>query len=253
MNFEDEGLDILKLYKNESDKKGKTIYITPDEDKVNTPIKEITLKKGESVRLVPPKKRERSVLYITGQSGSGKSFFTGRYILEYKKVYPTRKVYLFSSLDKDPTLDKIKAINRIPLNEKFLETNFDISDFQNTLICFDDIDVVVNKMLKKKLFNILNNLLQCGRHQNTDVIYTSHVACAGNDTKIILGEATSVTLFPKTLGARTCRYLLEQYFGFDKNEIRKLKKLKSRPVTIIKSYPSIVLYDGGAYVKELED
>lgn len=252
MNFEQEGLDILKIY-NKDDKKGKSVYITSDEDKLKNPLKEIKLKSNETINLIPPKKRERSVLYITGQSGSGKSYFAGQYINEYKKQYPKRKCYLFSSLSDDKSLDANKNINRVPLSDKFLNTSFTIEDFKNTLLIFDDIDVIKNKVLKNKLFGILENVLQTGRHQNTDVIYTSHVPCAGKDTKIILMEATSVTIFPKTLGARTIKYLLEQYFGLDKDQVKKLKKLKTRPVTIIKSYPNVILYEGGCYINEVSD
>jgi hypothetical protein len=84
-------------------------------------------------------------------------------------------------------------------------------------------------------------ILETGRHTNTYCIYTSHLACAGNDTKRILNEAHSITFFPSTAGGRTLKYLLESYMGLDKYQIQKIKALPSRWITVCKSYPKAVL------------
>ena len=52
-------------------------------------------------------------IILNGASGSGKSFYTQMYGNEYKRIYPKREVYLFSSLDDDSSIDKIKGIKRI--------------------------------------------------------------------------------------------------------------------------------------------
>ncbi len=52
---------------------------------------------------------------------------------------------------------------------------------------------------------------------------------------------------PATLGTRSLKYLCENYLGMDKDEIKRLKKLKTRAVTIIKSYPKIVLSERQIY------
>ena len=44
------------------------------------------------------------------------------------------------------------------------------------------------------------------------------------------------------------KYLLDSYFGLDKDQIKKIKKLNSRWVTIMKTYPMIVMYEKGAYI-----
>jgi hypothetical protein len=67
---------------------------------------------------------------------------------------------------------------------------------------------------------------------------------------MILNESHSITIFPNTAGSRTVKYLLEGLFGLDKHQIKKIKQIgttKSRWITIVKSFPLIVLHQKGAY------
>jgi Cdc6-like AAA superfamily ATPase len=105
MNYEGEGTPILKLYKSANDKKGKVISVTDRPEACKAPFTEHFCDHGEKIKLVPVVDRERNVLYVTGMSGSGKTYFCNEYIKEYAKVYTKRNVYLFSSLNTDKTLD----------------------------------------------------------------------------------------------------------------------------------------------------
>ena len=91
-------------------------------------------------------------------------------------------------------------------------------------------------------------LLETGRHSHTSVILTYHLPTNGLETRRILNETNSVTIFPANCGGRAMKYLLENYFGMNKDDIKRVKKLPSRWVTIIKSYPNVVLYEKGAYI-----
>jgi UDP-glucose 4-epimerase len=91
-------------------------------------------------------------------------------------------------------------------------------------------------------------MLEIGRHFNISVIFTSHCATMGNDTKRILNECHSITIFPKNLGGKTSKYLLDQYLGMDKEQIKKLKKVNSRWVTILKTYPQCIISEKCAWV-----
>ena len=225
----------------------KTLYLNdkPIEDGMN----EYKCKGDLTIQQIPDKNTERSVLYITGQSGSGKSFYTKNYIVEYHKMYPKNEVYIFSSLADDPTLDKLKYTKRIKIKEQpFLNAELDIGDFAKSLCIFDDCDVISNKEIKSKVYLLLNKFLETGRHANISVIFTSHNATMGLDTKRILNECHSITLFPKNLGGKTSKYLLDGYVGMDKDQIKKLKKVTSRWVTILKTYPQMVISEKEAYV-----
>ena len=67
--------------------------------------------------------------------------------------------------------------------------------------------------------------------------FTTHNPTNGAETKVLLAEANIITLFPKTTGNRALKYLLDSYLGMDKSQIAKLKKLKSRAVSVIRGYP----------------
>lgn len=253
MNFEDIGFGAVAELRNEKKKKDvKHIYVEPDQTKVDDYFKEIKCKNNEYIQHMPHKSNERQILYITGASGSGKSYYVNKYGNEYRKKFKNNPIYLFSSVQDDTSL-KIPDLKRIRLDEAFLNTDLTASDFKDCLVIFDDTDVINNKLILKKVNLILDTILQTGRHHGTSVIYTSHTACNGSQTKVILNEAHSVTIYPSGLGGRSIKYLLDQYFGLDKEQIRKIKRLPSRWVSILKTYPMIVLYEKGAYVLNDKD
>lgn len=230
LNFEEKGKMICQIGK-------KTLYINDKE--VEDGFNCYTCKGDNVISQIPDKDTERSILYITAPSGSGKSYYTRQYITEYHKSYPKRPIIIFSSLDSDITLDKLKYLKRINIKKtEFLDMDITAQDFKDSLVIFDDVDCLTNKPIKLKVQSILNSILDTGRHFNVSVAYTSHIACGGNDTKHILNEAHSLTIFPKNLGGKSSKYLLDMYLGLDKDEIKKLKNVKnSRWITVMKSYP----------------
>ena len=98
-------------------------------------------------QLIPNEKTEREILYITGPSGSGKSTFVRKYIQEYKKLFKDREVYLFSSLPDDPSLDNIEP-KRIRLDSSIYEDPLPIEELANSVVIFDDVDVLSNKQIR---------------------------------------------------------------------------------------------------------
>ena len=44
------------------------------------------------------------------------------------------------------------------------------------------------------------------------------------------------------------KYILDAYLGMDKSQIAKLKKMKSREVSIIRGYPQVVLGEQEAFL-----
>jgi len=102
--------------------------------------------------------------------------------------------------------------------------------------------------LRMRVQELLNSLLETGRHFNCEVIYTSHLATDGHATKRILNECKSVVIFPSGLGGRSIKYLLDNYFGLSADQIKRIKKLPSRWVSIQKGYPMCVIADKDAFI-----
>jgi len=196
------------------------------------------------------KETERQILYISAASGAGKSHYALGFAQAYHKAYPKRPIYLFSYLDQCDTLDKCKVIKRVKIKEDaFMTEPIEAIDLKDSLCIFDDVDCISTKPIKKKVFEILKKILECGRHFKTSIIFTSHTACNGHETKTILNEATSLTIFPKTMGNKNLTYLLGSYFGLDKHEIAKVKSLPSRWTTLTKTFPAVVFTQNECYIR----
>ena len=257
MNFENLGFALCKIVSKDKKTKDVNIYIYfathDDKDKIKYPVETIMLHdKNESIQHLPYTMKSngntRQILYVTGASGSGKSYYASSYIKEYVKMFPKNDVFMVSSLDKDEQLDKIKNVKRIKLDEKFYETPFTIDDFRDTLVVYDDTEMIANKMIQEKITNILNLILTTGRHTNTFAINTSHVTNGGHRTKLILLESHSVTLFLATMGEKSLKYFLETSFGLGKKEIDKIKELDSRWITICRTMPVSVIHENGIFI-----
>ena len=254
MNFENIGKVVAKVVNENDKKKDKIISVSDKTNDLDNPMKKIVLTKTfETIQQIPNKQQERQILYITGASGSGKSYYTQAYCKEYKKLYPKNEIYLFSSINEDSSIDKIKGLNRFVLDDVFMKEELSVDDFKDSMVIFDDTDVISNKALKNKINSILNQLLEVGRHKNCSVCLTFHLPTAGLETKRILNEAHSITIFPSSLGGRSLKYLLDNYLGLDKEQIKKIKNINSRWITICKTYPMVVLSEKEAYLLKNDD
>ena len=233
---------------------GKKIVGVVDNPLVHNGTIKLETTEKDPFRQAVNKDTERQILYITAPSGSGKSYYTRQFIEDYHKAYPKRNVYVFSSLSECATLDKLKYLKRIKIKEaKFLGLDLTAEDFKESLCIFDDTDCLTNKLIKLKVFTLLNSILETGRHFKVSCVFTSHNANAGLDTKRILNEAHSITIFPKNMGNRQLKYLLGEYLGFDKDEIKKLKKCNGRWTTITKTYPMCFFSHTEMYIKDMEE
>jgi hypothetical protein len=254
MNFEKVGSPIAILQNSKDQSKTKILYVNAEKEDVVNYIKEYkSPTKEQTFQQIPNITTERQILYVTGASGSGKSYFTKAFTDQYKKIYPKREVYLFSSISDDSSIDKVKNLKRIKLTPEFLQDDITVQDFKDSLVIFDDTDVILDKKMKLKITGILNSILETGRHFNVSCIYTSHVACDGRETKRILNEAHSITIFPHGLGGRSLKYLLDNYLGLDRDQVKRIKKLQSRWVSILKTFPMVVLSEKEAFVLNTDD
>lgn len=250
MNFEN-GLPIANVV-DSNDNIIKTVYLDDHKNKNNA--EEMTLTDLYQFQQIPmniTKENDRDVIYVAGASGSGKSYYIKKYVECYMKQYPKRPLYLFSYLEQDTTLDKIKKIKRIDIfNKEFLETEVKSKDFKNSMVIMDDIEGIPYKAIKNKVMCLINQIISLGRHDNVTLIYACHSVTNGHDTKVILNESNSLTIFVKTLGNAKLKYLLEDYYGFDKEQVEKLRKVSvdSRATTIFRTYPKIVLTERDIYL-----
>ena len=252
MNYEGVGKPLFRIIKNDKPTKDdKIVSVSDDESKIKNSFRMLKAEKNEAFQHIPDKNTERSVMYVSGQSGSGKSYWTSKYLNEYLKTFKKRDIYIFSCVSEDDSFDKIKYKNKYRIDiysEEFLNEEIMLNDFKDSLVIFDDVDSIGKKVLKKKIYDIMNNILTMGRHYNISCIYTSHCITNAHETKVILNEAHSITIFPKTAQARSTKYFLDIYMGFDKAQIKRIKNATGRAVTLLKTYPMVILSQNEAYI-----
>jgi len=200
----------------------------------------------------PVKEKEHSTMFIAGESGAGKSFFVREYAKRYKAMFSKNSIFLISYLDEDETLDAYKEIVRLnAFTEEFLDECMEFNlkaEFNNSLVIFDDIDSIVNKKTKEKIYGLLNKMLRVGRHFNLSVAYLGHELYASPELKGILNESMSITFFPRFLSYKKLKYLLEVYFGLSKEQIERIRSIRDRSVTYIKGSDKIILSDTQCFI-----
>ena len=187
------------------------------------------------------KDTERSIGYITGPSGSGKSTLCVQYLTAYKKAYPTNKIYVFSALSEDPTLDKIKDLKRIKMNERLYTDPIQAEQLQDSMCIFDDTDVLSDKKIREAVYTLMNSALETGRHFKTSMLVTNHLPSAGHLTRRILNECHFCALFPWSGSSGGIKRLLEVYLGVSKNDFKRAKDSRSRWMVVHKNYPQTIV------------
>lgn len=234
------------------DNNGTKIYISEEIPKENkTKLKQpqtfqkLKIDDDGIFQQIPDTKKAREVLMVCGQSGSGKSTYIKKYCLEYKKSYPKNDIYMFSNLKDDETLKDLK-INRIKIDEDLLKEPLTVEDFKDTLVLFDDIDVIREKPLKNAVYQIMNEILETGRHFNVSCIMTVHYPNKPN-IRTMLNECHAFIYFP--WGAiKSTNYVLENYLGVDKDNLKKIKSTKSRWACVFRNFPQAVLTEKNIFM-----
>jgi hypothetical protein len=187
---------------------------------------------------IDPKKRQ--VWYVAGQSGSGKSYFARGIAEHYKKLFPEREVYLISKLEYDETLDKMKIGKPKRISIQSLVDDYpSIEEFKDCLIIFDDWDTL-DKPFYGAVHKLIEDLAIQGRHTRTSMLILSHYLTNYSKTRLILGEAQYLVLYPLATSQKALKYVCEHYGGLDKEDMCGLKK-RGRWVLIHKNYPSYII------------
>jgi len=241
LNFEQDGKAVAIIRNKDNKVKDKTVYLSNNKDDVRTPYDMIEANKNEKISLITPSKDSRVVLYVVGMSGSGKSYWSANYIKEYQKKNKANKVFIISPITDDESINSIKNLERInPNSVNFMNEPPPLSYFQDGLIICDDIEAYGKKTLNR-VMALINAVLTTGRHMNISLLFLSHTATNGAMSKIILTEAHGLIIFPQNMSGKASRYLLDNYYGLNKHQIEKVKKLPSRTVIIFRSYPTLII------------
>lgn len=242
LSFESEGHPVASIKSNNRRVKNKIIHLD-DKKKSIHGFNELKLSGDDSFQLLPNDKIERAIHYICGSSGSGKTYWIKLFLIEYKKTFPKNDIYVFSPFpEEDKSFEGVK-VNYMKIDEELLNDSLTSEDFKNSMIVFDDIEAISNRTLRKDVLRLMDDVLTTGRHYNVSACVVFHEATNGQPTKKILNESHSISFFPRTLSGRSMKYLCDSYLGLEKDEIKRIKKLKTRAVTVVKGYPKVIVSD----------
>ena len=243
MSFNYEGVGkqiaVIKNIK-DSKAKDKKVYLSSDADAKNN-YDNVETKSNELFQLVKDPESERIVLYVVGASGSGKSYWTTQFVKQYKTTNKNKKVYLISPILDDKNINSLKPTRLNPESQAFVEDPPEVEDFKNSLLICDDIEAYSNKKTVLRIMNLINSILATGRHFNISLLFLVHNATQGNMTKLLLLESQGLVLFPSNMTGKSSKYLLDKYLGLDKDQIKRIKKMRSIAITIMKTYPMILV------------
>jgi len=240
LSFENNGHPVVTIKSTSKKLNNKVIHL---DDKARSlhGFNELKLKGDDSFQLIPNPKIERSINYVCGSSGSGKTWWIKQFLIEYKKTFPKNEIYVFSPFpEADKSFDGVK-VSYIKIDNELLEDNLTPQDFKDSMVVMDDIEAISDRTLNKEVHRIADAILTTGRHYHVSCCLVFHEACNGQKSKKILNESHTITIFLRTLGKRAMKYLLENYLGLGTDEINRLKKIKTRALTIVKGYPKLAV------------
>jgi hypothetical protein len=210
--------------------------VQKDKDKTN----EVVLDDGGLFSLIPnPDPTKREVWYVTGTSGSGKSWIAREYAEHYHKLFPKRDIYLISKLDEDETLDKLKYLKRVPI-KSLIEDYPKLEEMRESLMIMDDYDTLTNDA-EKVVLKLIDDVAIMGRHTLTSMMCLSHFSTNYKKTRLILSEATHIVVYPNSTSYHALRHLLHNYAGVDEDLLKVHRKLGSRWLCYSKQFPTYMI------------
>lgn len=192
--------------------------------------KKTVLKTGGETKLepiIPYKKIQRWICYITGKSGCGKSRISYVLANQYNMINPNNKLYYYcaTSMQDDEnfsTLDFVEEIDVCKFYSMDMSPDDDkeiIKHFSNSLWIFDDLDMLPPDK-KKICTRWQNKLVEVGRKYNISIIINSHIVLGGHNTKMLLNE---VDLYFTFKGNIKNNGLLKKYYKYTDEELEDIK------------------------------
>ena len=196
----------------------------------------INLPDDSTFQVLPsPDPEKREVFYIAGASGSGKSYMAKGIAECYKKLHPSREVYLISKLGDDSTLDTMKPPPKRINIQTLIDDYPELDEFKDCCVIFDDYDTFTGNA-EKVIHKLIDDLATMGRHTNTTMLCLSHYLTNYKKTRLLLNEATHIVVYPMATSFHALGYLLKTHIGMTKDDVRDLKKM-GRWVCVYKHYP----------------
>lgn len=188
-------------------------------------------------KIIPNFEANFENIYVFGAGGSGKSYFTANYALEYRKHFPKNDIYLFSEKENDPSFEvrhdekgdtniqSILRMRKVPLGEEFLESDLDIlNTFNHCLLIFDDFLYFSDQRVIDKICKFIKRVLQLGRCNGIYCVITGHQMYQQKNNEMYAILQTEMHKLVWFTGANTYQrdYVLTHYWSLSKKQIKEI-------------------------------
>lgn len=191
--------------------------------------------------------KEREIIYISGASGSGKSYWAAQYMQKYHKI-TNNDVYLFTNITNDEKFN-MGYVHKIDIYDKSIISDpLTTEEMADKLVIFDDTDVLKNKDSQKAIDATKTLILQEGRHTKTSCLITSHLTSNYAKTRTIISELNGFVCYPQYNSHYHLTRFLKIYVGLTPTQIERLFKLNSRWVFISLHVPRFILSEKECYI-----
>ena len=185
--------------------------------------------------------QERSTIYISGASGSGKSWLINSIIKEYKQHYPNNTVYYITKNNwkTDRSLEPKSMYRFVDVNKfiQYYSNEKNIEEFlldknkkyHNSFFVFDDIAALekISKIHANTLQLIIDIILENKRKASISIAILSHVPSNYKQTALLIREMKQYIFFPGNLQTKSDR-ILNTYLGLNSKEIEKMINNESK-------------------------
>jgi len=189
----------------------------------------------------------RDVVLIIGASGSGKTYQAMVYIKNYISIYPENRVFIFTPVPEDESLNAIRDYETVSMVDARLPVNkddFDISRYPNSLWIFDDI-TAVEKDNQLQIDTIRNQILETGRHYAQSILITEHSFKGEKRILKPMAESNRYIIFPGSGDTERLLKFMVEKIGLGTKQSREILRIKSNHVIIVKDAPLAVIYQNG--------
>jgi hypothetical protein len=227
------------------------IYKDPEKTQKDPHYSKIDLKANMLEPIFDPSRR--SVWYVAGRSGSGKSTFAANLAMTFKKLHPKKPIYFVSRTDwmDDPAYKKLKP-KQVKLDQSLVDNPILIEkDIEKgSLMIFDDIGTIHDKFIKEEVFHLIKDILEVGRKLQLSLILTSHLINPNEKAfgRVIFNELENLVVFPGGAGHHQISYATENYLGLTKKQTVEFLKQKSRWLLINNNAPAYVMTQHSVYL-----
>lgn len=184
-------------------------------------------------------------IVLIGQSGSGKTYFLAEFLNGFKDKYPKHDILLFSRHEKDPSIDRVKEIQRINITEEDVIDSrrsgvplFDLENLKKTFCVFDDV-FGSSQLLNKFYVQLLNDLEQNSRKYQCHLGIVIHNSCY-HQTRLILSESNTFVFFLRSSAAMNKR-IIKTYLGYDNKKADKLLSIDDSRYLIMRNSAPLFL------------